>query len=90
MSEPEPPPRIEFPCDYPVKVLGRSVPEFRLRILQVFDLHAPGFDHALITTNTSSKGTFNSMTVVITATGEPQLKALHLDLLDTGLVQMVI
>ena len=90
MSDGQEPPKIEFPCDYPVKVLGRSGAEFEELVLQVFETHAPGFDRSLVTVRPSSKGTFASITVVITATGTPQLEALHRDLMDTGLVSMVI
>jgi len=89
MQEPEPP-KIEFPCDYPIKVLGRSGEDFESIILAVFDIHAPGYNRETITMNVSSKGTFSSMTVVITATGPEQLEALHQDLLATGIVKMVI
>lgn len=84
------PPRIEFPCEYPIKVLGRSSDDFRGIVLEVFERHAPGFDQAAITVRDSSKGTFTALTVTITATGPDQLEALHRDLMDTGHVQMVI
>lgn len=84
------PPKIEFPCDYPIKVLGNRCQEFRAVILEVFERHAPGFDPGAITTRDSRKGTFIAMTVIITATGPVQLKALHEDLIATGLVKMVI
>ena len=67
-----------------------SVPEFEVQVLAVFEQHAAGFDRQLITSKISRNGTFTSMTVLITATGEPQLEILHQDLLATGLVQMVI
>ena len=89
MQEPEPP-RIEFPCDYPVKVLGLSVPEYEQTVLAIFERHAPGFDQTAISIKASRKGTFTSMTIVITATGQPQLERLHQELMDTGLVKMVI
>ncbi|TDG12512.1 DUF493 domain-containing protein [Seongchinamella unica] len=84
------PPKIEFPCDYPIKVLGRSSEEFRDIILEVFERHAPGFDQQTILAKDSAKGTFTSLTITITATGTEQLEALHQDLLATGHVQMVI
>jgi putative lipoic acid-binding regulatory protein len=84
------PPRIEFPCEYPIKVLGRSVPEFEEQVLDVFECHAPGFDRSRVTVRASSRGNFAALTVTITATGKPQLEALHRDLMQTGLVQMVI
>ena len=89
MQEQEPP-KIEFPCDYPIKVLGRSSEQFESVIVEVFERHAPGFDQKAIVVKASSKGTFTSMTVTITATGKDQLEALHQDLMATGHVQMVI
>jgi hypothetical protein len=89
MTEQEPP-RIEFPCEYPIKVLGRSSDGFFSLIVAVFERHAPGFDQETITVKGSAKGTFTSLTITITATGPDQLEALHQDLMATGQVQMVI
>lgn len=89
MNEPEAP-KIEFPCEYPIKVLGRSSDTFESAILEVFERHAPGFEESSVARKASSKGTFSSLTVVITATGREQLDALHRDLLATGQVNMVI
>ena len=87
---PEAPPRIEFPCDYPIKVMGRSSEAFESIILEVFERHAPGFDQQTIAAKISSKATFTSLTITITATGPEQLEALHQDLLATGHVTMVL
>ena len=84
------PPKIEFPCAYPIKVLARSSDDLTEVVIEVFERHAPGFDRASIAARASSKGTFTAITITITATGPDQLKALHQDLLDTGRLQMVI
>jgi putative lipoic acid-binding regulatory protein len=84
------PPKIEFPCDYPIKVLGLSSDAFEEIILAVFESHAPGFDQTMVASKGSSKGTFTSLTVTITATGPDQLETLHQALLATGHVKMVI
>lgn len=84
------PPKIEFPCEYPVKVLGRSVSDFESTVLAIFERHAPGFDQAAVALKSSRNGNFTSLSVTITATGKPQLQALHRDLMATGLVQMVL
>lgn len=83
-------PRIEFPCAYPIKVMGRSGEAFQPIILAVFERHAPGFDEQAIEVRVSRNGTFTSLTITITATGPDQLHALHQDLLATGRVTMVI
>jgi len=89
MAEPNPP-KIEFPCAYPIKVLGRSCDDFEASILAVFERHAPGFDQQTIAARASRKGTFTALTITITATGPDQLDALHQDLIATGHVKMVL
>ena len=81
---------IEFPCAYPIKVLGRAREDFQSVVLEVFDLHAPGFDTEAIQVKASSGGRFTSITVTIVATGPDQLSALHGALMATGLVSMVL
>ena len=89
MTEQEPP-KIEFPCEYPIKVLGRNREGMQDAVVAVFERHAPGFDQVGISIRDSRNGTFLAMTVTITATGPEQLKALHRDLMATGQVQMVL
>ncbi len=89
MAEP-PVPRITFPCDYPIKVLGRSSEDFQRLVFATVERHAPGFDRRRVLLKTSRKGTFASLTLFITATGSEQLQVLHRDLMDTGVVQMVL
>jgi putative lipoic acid-binding regulatory protein len=84
------PPKIEFPCDYPVKVLGHNVVDFEPKVLAIFEQHAAGFARQRITQRASREGTFTAITIFITATGEAQLEALHADLMASGLVKMVI
>ena len=88
--EDQEPPKIEFPCQYPIKVLGSSGENFESTILDVVETHAPGFDRETITMKVSRKGTFSSITIVITAAGPVQLDELHKGLLATGIVKMVI
>lgn len=83
-------PKIEFPCKYPIKVVGRSGHDFKDVVLDVMAVHAPGFDMASVSVQESSGGKFQSVRVTITATGEPQLKSIFEDLKATGRVQMVI
>jgi len=89
VAEPEVP-KIEFPCAYPIKVLGRSSTDFEAMVLAVFERHAPGFNQQGIAARASRNGTFIALTITITATGPGQLHALHQDLLATGHVSMVL
>lgn len=89
--EQQEPPKIEFPCpNYPIKTLGVASDEFLGAVLAVMDKHAPGFDRDAVEVRASSKGTFQSYTVFITATGVDQLQAIHEDLKKHPGTRMVI
>lgn len=89
MSEQETP-QIEFPCEYPIKILGAAHPELQAHVLSVMDSHAPGFNHKNVTVRDSSKGSWQSITVVITATGKPQLEVIFAALKTSSRVKMVL
>ena len=84
-------PKIEFPCaDYPIKVMGVSGVEFQEYVLATTEIHAPGFDTGKVVIKDSSKGTYQSMTLLITATGEQQLSDLNAALRASHLVKIVL
>ena len=83
-------PRIEFPCDYPIKVFGRSGLEFEVTVCEIIERHAPAFARDKITRRSSREGKFIALTFYIVATGEPQLKAMHAELMASEWVQMVL
>lgn len=85
------PPRIEFPCpDYPIKVVGDACDELHSCVISVMERHAPDFDAAKLSIRDSRNGRFQSLTVFITATGEPQLQAIFEDLKKSQAVKMVL
>lgn len=89
MSEQQDVPKIEFPCDYPIRVLGIAAPDYQDFVVDVVKKHDPEFaGHVEI--KESRTGKFQSVVVVIRATGEPQLKALYEELKASGRVHMVL
>ncbi|MGD8175737.1 YbeD family protein [Marinimicrobium sp. ARAG 43.8] len=84
-------PKIEFPCEnYPIKVLGDAGDELPQLVVEVMERHAPGFDQSRIRVKASRNGTYQSLTVWITATGEPQLKSIHQELIASSVTKMVL
>ena len=84
------PPKITFPCEYPIKVLGRAVEAFEPTVMTIFRQRVPGFSEKRVVVKPSRNGTFRSITVTIEAQSESQLRQIHEDLMSTGLVSMVI
>ena len=83
-------PKIEFPCDYPIKILGDAHEAFTARVVAVVKNHAPDMDETKVKIKESSKGRFLSVTVVINATGQPQLEAIFAELKTLDIVKMVL
>jgi putative lipoic acid-binding regulatory protein len=90
MNKMEDAPRITFPCDYPIKVMGTAGDELRHTVIRIMDVHAPGYDRTSISIRDSNKGNYQSLTVTITATGHEQLQAIFEDLKQATCVKMVL
>jgi hypothetical protein len=86
----EQPSLIEYPCDFPLKILGHSQAGFAQAVLAVVKRHAPDFDDASLEMKTSNKGKYLSVTCVIRATSREQLDALYQELCDHPMVVMVL
>ena len=82
--------RIEFPCDYPVRVIGTKDPDFRRAVLDIVRVHAPDLKEASVSVRDSRDGNYCSVRFTIVATGEDQLRALHQDLIADPRVRMVL
>ncbi len=81
---------IEFPCDFPIKVMGKANLHFEARILSIFRKHSPDLGEAAIKIRYSKKGTYMSITATIPAKNQQQLDALYRELSADELVLMVL
>jgi putative lipoic acid-binding regulatory protein len=84
------PPKIEFPCAYPLKIIGHAADDFREFVITVLERHTDRIDEETIDIRASSGGKFVSVRVTITATGEEQLKNIFTEFKASGRVQAVI
>lgn len=82
--------RIQFPCDYPIRVIGEQHATFRERVIEIARLHAPDLAEASVNVQQSRDGTYCSVRFTIVATGEAQLKAMHRALMAEPAVRMVL
>ena len=83
-------PLIEFPCDFPLKVMGANVPDFAQTIAAVVAVHAPDFDAAAIEMRASTGGKYLSLTCTVRATSQAQLDALYRALTSHPMVRVVL
>ena len=84
------PPKIEFPCLYPIKIIGRAVPDFQLTVVAAVERHTGDIDKSLIKSRPSKQNNYISVTVTIAATGEDQLRNIFADLKALDCVKLVL
>lgn len=84
------PPKIEFPCEYPIKVMGAAAPDFKACILDVLVESETSFLHETVTVVDSKNGRYQSVRITINAESHDHLHSLHQCLRATGRVQMVL
>ena len=71
---------LEFPCDYPLKVLGRPAGEWRVRVHAIVLRHAPDTDAERVRERLSSSGNFLSVSYRLNARSREQVEALVAEL----------
>jgi putative lipoic acid-binding regulatory protein len=81
---------LQFPTDYPIKVVGRSARDFRSRIDVVVLQHCPGLPAERVSERPSGAGNFTSITYTIVAESREQVTTLVGALVATEGVLMVI
>jgi uncharacterized protein len=81
---------LEFPCEFPIKIMGTRSDEFTQTMVDIVLRHAPDFIAESVEMRASSSGKFLSVTCTIRATSKPQLDALYRELSGHPLVKVVL
>lgn len=71
---------LKFPCDFPIKIMGRNEADFADNMLALVIRHAPDFDASSMQMRPSSAGKYLSLTCTIRATSKQQLDDLYREL----------
>ena len=81
---------IDYPCDFPIKVFGKTEQGLLQAVIDVVLQHDPAFTVANITMRTSKTAKYISLTCTVSATSRLQLDAIYQALYDHPLVTMVL
>lgn len=81
---------LEYPCEFPIKIMGRTQPGFAQTIIEIVQRHAPGFDPATVQMRPSRENTYLSITATITAESREQIDELYRELCDHPMVSIVL
>lgn len=81
---------LEFPTEFPLKIMGLADEALAGNVLAVIQRHAPDFDGSQVETRASSGGKYTSLTCTINATSKDQLDALYRELSAHPMVKVVL
>ncbi|CAJ3071896.1 lipoate regulatory protein [Burkholderia pseudomallei] len=81
---------LEFPCDFPIKVMGRAHPEFKDTIFKVVSVHDNEIDLEKFEERASSGGNYTGLTITVRATSQAQLDNIYRALTGHPMVKVVL
>lgn len=81
---------FQFPCSYPLKVLGKNTNEFHAVVRGIIERHVDEKEEVKYQTRTSSEKKYMSLTAIFRAQSKAQLDAIYLDLNNHDLVLMTL
>ncbi len=81
---------LNFPCQFPVKVMGAATDAFEAAVYAIINQHVDKLAEDAIKSRTSKNGNYLSLTITIEATSQQQLDALYQALSNHELVLVAL
>lgn len=81
---------FRFPCEFPIKAMGRAGPELEAAVIEIMHRHVPDLGEGAIYIHESGKGNYISITVMVQARSRAQLDAIYMELSACELVLYAI
>ncbi len=81
---------LEFPCDFPIKMMGRDTPEFHSTARQLIEKHTGPLDDDAVQSALSRNGRFVSITVTVNAQSQQQIDDIYRDVTANADVLMAL
>ena len=81
---------IEYPSQFPIKVMGAKVEGFAAAVVTVARHFDPGFDETTVELRDSKGGNYLGVTITVTATSREQLDELYRTLSTHPMVKIVL
>jgi hypothetical protein len=71
---------LSFPCDFPIKVMGKAAPGFEALVVGIVRRHAPNLGEGAVSSRGSSGGRYLALTLTVRAESRAQLDAIYREL----------
>ncbi len=81
---------MNFPCEFPIKVMGIASDDFDIIIIDIIKKHVSNLSEDAVKSRLSQKGNYVSITVTIEAKSREQLDNIYYDLTEHKMVLMAL
>lgn len=81
---------LEFPCDFPLKIIGKTTTDFENTVKDILQKHVPAFSEEMLSFRPSGKSNYTSISIKIVATSQQQLDLIYSELSRSTHVMMVL
>jgi len=68
---------LEFPCEFPVKAMGKDTPEFHVAVRELVEQYTGPLEDDRIQNTLSKNGRFVSITITVNARSQEQLDDIY-------------
>ncbi len=83
-------PLLQFPCEFPLKVMGQAGDDFAALVVEIVARHVPTLRDDAVQQRPSKQGTYVSLTVTVHVHSQAQLDNLYCELSGHARVLMVL
>ncbi len=81
---------LEFPCDFPLKVMGLAGEDFDALVVAIVRRHVASLGEGAVRATPSRQGKYVSLTVTVRAESQAQLDGLYTELSAHERILMVL
>ena len=81
---------MQYPCDFPIKVVGLATDAFELAVLVIIRKHYTNLKENALSTRLSKDGKYMSITIDVTAESREQLDNTYIELNNSDAVIMTL
>ena len=81
---------IEFPCLFPIKIIGNNTPNFENEIINIAQEHDPSLMRNQVRTQLSNEGKYRSLSITVNVQDQQSLDALYQALTKHPEIKMVL
>lgn len=81
---------LDFPCSFPIKMMGHDTPAFRQTVREIVEKHAGPIDDTAVQNSLSRNGRFVSVTITVSAQSQQQLDDIYREVSEHDDVLMAL